>query len=87
MSPPYSDIREIDALIKSNLRDVTQTEVAEVSEVAGDGLSARVKRQGQTAETKLLKIAAGLTVVVGDRVQLVRIGGDLNTAYIAAVVG
>lgn len=79
-------IREVDLMIQSSLRKTQQTEVAVVSEVAGDGLSARVQRQGQTAETKFLGIATGLTVNVGDRVQVVRINGSLNTAYIAAVV-
>lgn len=81
-----SDVREIEALIKSNLRGTIQTEVARVSTVAGDGLSARVQRQGQTAETKFLPLIDGLSVVVGDRVQLVRVNGDLNTSYIAAIV-
>jgi hypothetical protein len=82
-----SDIREIEALIKSNLRNTIQSEVVEISTLAVDGLSARVRRQGQTAETRFLPVASGIIVEVGDRAQLVRINGNLNTAYIAAKVG
>lgn len=81
-----SELTEIDALVRSRMRGTTQVEVGVVSEVAAGGLSARVKRQGQTVGTKFLPLLTGLTVVVGDRVQLVRVNGDLNTAYIAAKV-
>ena len=57
-----------------------QVETAEVTDISGT--TAKVKRAGQTSSTKYLPIASGVTVNVGDIVQLQRYNGNINTAVI-----
>jgi hypothetical protein len=75
------DEQEIIRLIKSLLPGPVG-EIAEVGTVTGN--MATVKRKGQTEETKTLPIVAGLTLAPGNRVVLLRLNGDLNSAVIIA---
>ena len=75
--------------IAKHLRIITKTkeqtlETAEVTDV--DGTTAKVKRAGQTNSTKYLPVASGVTVIVGDVVQLVKYNGNINTALITGKV-
>lgn len=56
-------------------------ETATVSSVAG--ATAKVKRTGQTNATKYLPVANGLAVIIGDVVEIVKLNGNINTAYIS----
>ena len=71
---------EVARLVQSMLASI-QVEIAVVAAV--DGTTATVRRQGQTATTKALPSAIGLNLTIGDRVILLRPGGDLNAAIIA----
>lgn len=67
------------------IRDIArQGPVIETATVAvvGSG-SATVKRAGQTTATKALPVASGLTVVANDVVEIVKLNGNINTAYIS----
>ena len=79
-----NEISELAALVDARFGKATQFEIAVVSEVSG--AAARVKRQGQTVSTRLIPLVSGLSVSVGDRVQLVKINGSINAAFIAAKV-
>ncbi len=70
--------------LKANMQELVGKDVvietATVSEVgAGE---ARVKRAGQTNETRLIPVADGLTVLVDDVVQVIKFNGNINTALI-----
>ncbi len=74
---------EVARLVQSLLAGIRlQVEIAEVASVVG--ATATVKRQGQTAATRALPVAVGLNVAAGERVILLRPGGDLNAAVIVA---
>lgn len=67
------------------IRDIArQGPVIETATVAVVGTgSATVKRAGQTTATKALPIVDGLTVVTGDVVEVIKLNGNINTAYIS----
>ena len=74
---------EVARMVQSLLSGIRlQVEIAEVASVSG--ATATVKRQGQTTTTKALPVALGLNLAAGERVILLRPGGDLNAAVIAA---
>jgi len=75
--------QEIALLIQSMLVK-SQIEIVEIATVNGD--AATVLRQGQTVETKEFPAAIGLNLATGERVILLRPGGDLNAALIIAKV-
>ena len=54
---------------------------AEVTVV--DTGTAKVRRGGQTNSTKYLPVVSGLTVVVGDWVEVIMINGNINTGYLS----
>lgn len=62
--------------LRALVRPDTVTEFATVSEVSGS--KARVKRQGQNAATHLIPNKTGVTLNVGDRVELTLPRGQLN---------
>lgn len=75
------DEQEIARLVQSMLVSV-QAETVEVVTVDGD--TATVYRQGQTVETRAFPSAIGLNLAAGERVVLLRPGGDLNAGIIMA---
>jgi len=72
-----------DELTRARLVRLGQ-EIAVVDSIVGS--SARVRRAGQTNPTRPIRIATGLTLSVGDRVLVQRLGGNINTAMIVAKV-
>lgn len=66
------------ALTENRGRAVTET--ATVDSVAGS--YARVKRAGQTVATRLIPVAPGVTVAPADKVQVLKLNGNINTALI-----
>ena len=74
---------EVARLVQSMLASI-QVEIAVVAAV--DGTTATVYRQRQAVATRAFPAAVGLNLTAGDRVALLRPGGDLNAAIIAAKV-
>lgn len=68
-------------IIREMTRQPPVIETATVTSV-GTG-TAKVARAGQTTSTKSLPIAAGLSLSDGDVVELVKLNGNINTAYIS----
>lgn len=67
--------------LKQIIKQDTIIETATVSVVSGTNAS--VKRAGQTNATKFLPIVSGLSVSTNDVVEVVKLNGNINTAYIS----
>ena len=74
--------------IAQSIRQIIgQKETIETATVtAVDGTTAKVQRVGQTNSTKYLPVADGVTVIVGDVVQVLKLNDNINTGLITAVV-
>ncbi len=77
------EAQEVTLLMQSMLVK-SQIEIVEIATVNGDAATAL--RQGQTVETKEFPAAIGLNLATGERVILLRPGGDLNAALIIAKI-
>lgn len=67
--------------LKQIMKQDTIIETATVSVVSGS--LASVKRAGQTNATKFLPVVSGLSVSTNDVVEVVKLNGNINTAYIS----
>ena len=69
--------------LKQIIKQDTIIETATVSVFSVNNSLASVKRAGQTNATKFLPVVSGLSVSTNDVVEIVKLNGNINTAYVS----